>query len=348
MEILERVFWGNTLREYIVAAAVFTAAIVLLGIIKKIVFYRLKKIVAQTGTDIDDLILGAVGKYLMPLLYISSAYLALQRLSMNNLLAKIIDFAMMIVLFFLGAQLVLSVMSIVLPKYWQKKGIDADKSNSLTFISFIIRVIVWSVAVLILLDNLGVKISGLLAGIGIGGIAIAFAAQAILGDVFNYFTIFMDRPFEIGDFIIVDNYLGVVEHIGVKTTRIRSLGGEELVFSNSDLTASRVRNYKKMYERRVSFTFGVTYDTPVEKLRRIPEEVKKIIESQEGARFDRAHFASFGDFSLNFEVVYYVDGSDYTKYMDIQQSMNLHIMETLEDMQVDFAYPTQTLFINKI
>jgi small-conductance mechanosensitive channel len=191
----------------------------------------------------------------------------------------------------------------------------------------VIRVIFWTVAVLIILDNFGVKISTLIAGLGIGGVAIALATQAILKDLFSYFIIFFDRPFEIGDFIIVGDYIGVVDHIGIKTTRLLSLGGEQIVFSNTDLTDSRVRNYKRMAKRRVVFKLGVVYQATAQQLKEIPAIIEGIIKKIDDAIFDRAHFVSYGDFSLDFEIVYYVIGNDYNKYMNIQQEINLKIKE---------------------
>jgi small-conductance mechanosensitive channel len=185
------------------------------------------------------------------------------------------------------------------------------------------------------------------AGLGIGGIAVALAAQAILGDLFSYFVIFFDRPFEIGDFIIIGDFMGSIEHIGIKTTRIRSLGGEQLVFSNTDLTNSRIRNYKRMEKRRVVFKLGIVYQTTTSQVKEVPGIIKTAIENVQDTVFDRAHFATYGDFSLDFEVVYYVLSGDYNKYMDIQQDINFEIKEEFEKRGIEFAYPTQTLFLEK-
>jgi len=223
------------------------------------------------------------------------------------------------------------------------KTLDKSLSGALKVIKFG----VWSLAVIFLLDNLGFKISTVIAGLGIGGVAIALAAQAVLGDLFSYFSIIFDRPFEIGDFIIVGDLLGTIEHIGIKTTRVRSLGGEQLIFPNSDLTNSRVRNYKRMQKRRVVFKLGVTYDTPLAKLKEIPKIIEGSIKGVADTIFDRAHFSSYGDFSLTFEVVYYVLSSDYNKYMDIQQEINFKIKEEFEKKAIEFAFPTQTLYVNK-
>lgn len=199
-----------------------------------------------------------------------------------------------------------------------------------------------------LLDNLGFRVSAVITGLGIGGIAVALAAQAILGDLFAYFVIFFDRPFETGDFIVVEDKQGAVEYIGLKTTRVRSLNGEQLIFSNKDLTDSRIHNYKKMERRRAVFQLGVTYQTPLEQIREISGLVKQIIENQQDVVFDRGHFTKYGDFSLNFEFVYYILATDYNKYMDIQQTINLAIFELFEKKGIEFAYPTQTLFMTKV
>ncbi|MBS3811525.1 MAG: mechanosensitive ion channel family protein, partial [Halanaerobiales bacterium] len=203
----------------------------------------------------------------------------------------------------------------------------------------------WLIAILFILDNLNIEIRGLITGLGIGGIAIAFAAQTILADIFSYFTIFLDRPFDIGDFIIIGDYKGVVEHIGIKTTRVRSLSGEQLVFSNNDLTNSRINNYKRMKTRRINFDFGVVYDTPLEKLKKIPQIVEEIITKIEKTDFDRAHFASYGEYSLIYQVVYYVNDSDYKVYMDLQEVINLKLKERFLSEGIEFAYPTHSLHI---
>ena len=187
---------------------------------------------------------------------------------------------------------------------------------------------IWTVGVVFLIDNLGYDVTTLITGLGIGGIAIALAAQTILGDLFSYFVIFFDRPFEIGDFIIVDTKMGTIEYIGVKTTRIRTLSGEQLICSNTFLTNAQVHNYKRMEQRRVVFKLGVVYQTPHEKLKRIPEAVRAIIEKAEDVKFVRGHFSGFGDSSLDFEFVYYVLSSDYNIYMDKQQTIYFDVVRS--------------------
>ncbi len=214
--------------------------------------------------------------------------------------------------------------------------------NALAFMS---KVAAWVVVLLLVLGNLGVDITGLLTGVGIGGIAIALAVQKILSDLFASLTIVLDKPFVLGDFLIVDDLMGTVEHIGLKSTRLTSISGEQLVFSNTDLLSSRIRNYGRMQERRAVFTIGVTYDTPRDKLRKLPELLQKAVESQEKTRFDRSHLKTFGDFSINFETVYYIGDSAYKTYMDIQQAVNLAVHRMFEDEGIEFAFPTQTVHL---
>jgi small-conductance mechanosensitive channel len=220
-------------------------------------------------------------------------------------------------------------------------------SSAANVLSIVTKLVVWSIVLLLVIDNLGFNITTLIAGVGIGGIAIAMASQQILSDLFASLSILIDKPFKTGDFIIVGELLGTVEKIGLKTTRIRSLSGEELIFSNGDLLSSRIRNYKTMQERRVVFTIGVEYSTPSEKLKRIPQIIRQAVESSEFTRFDRCHFFKYGDFSLNFETVYYVLMADYTKYMDIQQAINLAIFEEFEREGIVFAFPTQTVHLKR-
>jgi small-conductance mechanosensitive channel len=225
---------------------------------------------------------------------------------------------------------------------------NAGKVTTARALAFVVRIFIFVLVALAVLDNIpGVEVTSLIAGLGIGGIAIALALQNILGDLFASLSISLDRPFAIGDFIIVDEFLGAVEHIGLKTTRIRSLGGEQLVFSNNDLLKSRIRNYKRMEQRRVPFTVGVTYQTPSSKLRKVPDIFKKQLEQFDDVHFDRAHFKAYGAYSLDFEFVYYIHTPDYNRYMDIQQAINLGLYEEFEKEGIEFAYPTRTLYLNE-
>jgi small-conductance mechanosensitive channel len=233
---------------------------------------------------------------------------------------------------------------------YQRTQFEADRGAATTVaaIGFGAHVALWAVVLLLSLDNLGIDVTALIAGLGIGGVAVALALQKILGDLFASLAIVLDRPFVLGDFLAMDSYLGSVEHIGLKTTRLRSLSGEQLVFSNADLLGSRIRNYGRMRERRVVFQIGVTYQTPKAVLAEIPGLLRAAVEGREGTRFDRAHFAGFGDSSLNFETVYYVESADYNAYMDIQQAINLDLVERFQAREIEFAYPTRTLYLSRV
>jgi small-conductance mechanosensitive channel len=222
---------------------------------------------------------------------------------------------------------------------------DAASATTISVLGFISKLLLWSLALLLMLDNLGVNITSLVAGLGIGGIAVALAAQNILGDLFASLSIVIDKPFVIGDFIVVDQMKGTVEHIGMKTTRLRSLGGEQLIISNNDLLKSRIQNFKRMEERRIVFGFGVTYQTPSAKLPLINDIVREIIQKQQQVRFDRVHFKEYGESALNFEAVYIVLKQDYNLYMDIQQAINLEMFRRFQQEKIEFAYPTRTLFV---
>ena len=224
---------------------------------------------------------------------------------------------------------------------------DAAGATALGMLGAPARLAVWSVVVLVALDNVGIDVTALIAGLGIGGVAIALATQNILGDLFGSLSIILDRPFVIGDFIIVGDQMGTVERIGLKTTRVRALSGELVIFSNADLLQSRVRNYKQMFERRIVFGLGVVYQTPADTIEAIPGMVREIIEAQPNARFDRGHFKAFGDFSLNFEFVYYVKVPDYAAFADTQQAINMAILRRFEADGIEFAYPTQTLIVER-
>jgi len=346
-EIFSYTVFGNTVLDYLTSLGIFVGGITVVYIFKIYVLKRLKFWAKSTETPIDDLIIRVIDKSLVPALYLGIFYLTLHTLTLTPLFKRGLEIAAIVLITVLVVRAITAAVNYGLQASVKESDDVERREKQLKGIRALINIVIWAVAAVFLLDNLGVKISAAVAGLGIGGIAVALAAQAVLGDLFSYFVIFFDKPFEIGDFIVVGDKMGVVEYVGIKTTRIRALSGEQLVFSNTDLTNSRVHNFKKMEKRRVVFKLGVIYQTPYGKIKVIPEMVKGIIAAQEDAEFDRGHFASYGDFSLNFEFVYYVTGADYAKYMDIQQAINLAIFETFEKENIEFAYPTQTLFLNK-
>jgi small-conductance mechanosensitive channel len=207
---------------------------------------------------------------------------------------------------------------------------DAAAATTVTVLGFFAQLGLWSLVALLALENLGFNITALLAGLGVGGVAVALAAQSILGDVFASITIALDKPFAIGDFITFDDIMGTVESIGLKTTRLRSLSGEQIVISNTELLKSKLRNFKRLHERRIEFSLGVPLDTPAVKLAMIPGILRGAIEAQSRARFERAHFKKFGDSQLVFEAAFYVSDPDYNRYMDVQQAINLVVYARLQ------------------
>ena len=344
----QQTYLNNKVIDYLIAIIIFILLVVFIQIIKSVFLRILKSWAKKTTTTIDDKFVKAFKekiKTFLNLIYFGAFYISIKRLTMEFQIEKYFNIFVVVLLIFFGVRFLLSIATYGLETYWIKKEKDKSKKQALKGIIAIIKFIVWSIVFVVVLDNMGIKISTLVAGLGIGGIAIALAAQTVLGDLFSYFIIFFDRPFEIGDFIIVDDFKGTVDYIGLKTTRLSSLGGEQLIFSNQDLTGSRIKNYKRMNRRRVVFQFGVTYQTGLKQLKEIPQIVEEIITKIPETIFDRVHFASYGDFSLNFEVVYYVNTNDYKKYMDIQQEINFQLKEALEKQEIEFAYPTQTVFL---
>jgi len=346
-DILNRNLFGNSVFDYIGIIVLVVIGMIVVKLFEKIIVSRLKKLSTKTATTVDDFLIEVIQKCILPVGYFAVIYLSLKTLYIQDALKNAIDKLAIAVVIIYGVKFLLKVIDYGLDIYWKVRKQDLILKKSLTGIVMVLRVVVWGLAIVFFLDNLGFNISALIAGLGIGGVAVALAAQAVLGDLFSYFSILFDRPFEIGDFIITGDFLGTVEHVGIKTTRIRSLGGEQVIFSNTDLTNSRVRNYKRMQKRRVVFKLGVTYQTLHDKLQEIPKIIETTIKSIDDTIFDRAHFSSYGDFSLDFEIVYYVLSSDYNKYMDIQQKINLGIHKEFENKKIEFAYPTQTLFMNK-
>ena len=351
-EVLNQTYFGNTITVYLIAFGIFVLAVVLINIFRRIILYRLKKWADRTETTIDDFLIRGIEKSLVPVMYFGSFYLSVKTLNLQPKVEKVIDVISVITVTVFIIGMITSLLRYSLNSFIRKRAEaeeDAERrQKQIRGIASIVSFLIWVLGLVFLLDNLGFEISAVIAGLGIGGIAIALAAQAILGDLFSYFVIFFDRPFEIGDFIVVGDKMGNVEYIGIKTTRLRSLNGEQLVFSNTDLTNSRIHNFKRMERRRIVFRLGAVYETPSKLIAEIPLIVKKIIQEQPDVTFDRGHFANYGDFSLNFEFVYYVMSSEYNKYMDTQQNINLRIFEEFESRGIEFAYPTQTLYLNKI
>lgn len=337
------IFLGNTIRDWLISICIISGCLVLARVIKSIVLVRLKIIAKKTKTSVDDFMVKMLEKSFMPFLYILAVYYGLRYLTLSDTIDKVLHAGLMVVSVFFIIRAVCDLLGYTVQRFMNKEGNSDLQEKQARGILLIFKIILWVLGGIFLIDNFGYNITTIITGLGIGGIAIALAAQAILGDLFSYLVIFFDKPFEIGDFIIVGDKMGTVEYIGIKTTRLRALGGEQLIVSNTDLTNSRVQNYKRMERRRVVLSIGVEYETSFDKLRRIPQLVKNIVEQNKDCQFERAHFASFGDFSLTFEIVYYILSADYIKYMDLQQTIDLAIFEVFNENDIAFAYPTQKI-----
>jgi small-conductance mechanosensitive channel len=307
---------------------------------------RIERLTRKTHTIIDDLVVGALRKTKLLFLFVVSSFIGTLSLQLPAEVRDIL-WKVTIVAAIVQAGIWISTALTIWLENYRKGEEDGGHRMTMNALSFLGRIVLWATALLLILDNLGVDVTALVAGLGIGGVAIALAVQNILGDLFASLSIVLDQPFVLGDFIVVGDLAGSVEHIGIKTTRIRSISGEQLVFSNADLLGSRIRNFGRMERRRVVFSIGVTYQTPVDKIERIPALIRSAVEAQEQVSFDRSHFSSYGDFSLNFETVYFVESSDYAKHMDILQAVNLRIFQSFADEGIEFAYPTQTLILEK-
>ena len=336
---------GNTPRELMVALSIAAGVLALAWLVRAFATRRLAK--AQlTESDFDDFLLDVTLRTKLFLLFVPAVFLGARAL---NLPADFHRGLRVVAALSFVAQIALWTTGVI--DFWlrryKRSRIETDPASVMTVNVFRVAAVaaVWIVAVIVAIDNLGLNVTGLIAGLGIGGVAIALATQNILGDLFASLSIVVDKPFVLGDVIMVDTHVGFVEHIGLKTTRLRSINGEQLVFSNGDLLQSRIRNFKRMTERRGLARIGVTYQTPAETLARIPLLLRQAVEKQEGTRFDRAHFVEFAESSLQFELAYFFNGADYTAFLTVQEAVNLEIVRLFAAEKIEFAYPTRTLLM---
>jgi small-conductance mechanosensitive channel len=345
-EILSYTLWGNSVQDYIIATIVFVLAVVIFRIIKYEVIKKLRSIADRTKAEVDDLLIKIVDKIGWYFYIFFAISAALQFIQVPNAVNIVFTYATPIVVVFI---IVRSLQQFVV--YGMRKLVKDKKQETegsvVNILSRILRGALWAIAFVYIISLFGYDITTVVASFGVIGIVLAFGLQHVLSDIFASFSIFFDKPFDVGDFIIVGDNLGVVKKVGIKSTRIQSLWGHEVVVPNKELTSTRINNYKKMERRRVQFSFGVVYDTPAEKLEKALEITKEVVDKIELVELDRVHFKEYGDYSLNFEVVYYVNTPDYNKYMDIQQEINLSLKKRFEKEGICFAYPTQTVIVNK-
>lgn len=336
----------NPLRDWLSALGIALAINAVVGLLKWLIVGRVAKVASASSTALDDAFVAVARRTKQVLIFGVTLYVGTRYLELPARIEGLLTGVATIAAFLQLGLWAMAGLDFWLERY-RKRAMQTDSAatTSLAALAFIGRVVLWSIVLLLALDNLGVDVTALVAGLGVGGIAVALAVQNILGDLFASLSIVIDKPFVVGDFIIVDDYLGSVEYVGLKTTRIRSLGGEQIVFSNADLLKSRVRNYKRMYERRVVFGFGLHYQTTPEQLEKAAGIVRDIISAESLTRFDRAHFFKFGESSLDFEVVYWMKDPDYNKYMDVQQRVSLAMMRAFEKEGIGFAHPRRALYV---
>jgi len=358
-ELLQREWFGNPVLSWLRAAIVLLATFLLLGIVKRIVVARLAVVAQRTVTEIDDLVVELIRGTKRWFLFLVAAWVAHHFVHWPRTDADGDGVVDALSRWERGIEAVVWIAIWVQVGLWarglvqfglrgllrRRGGDDQSAAMGLTVLSFLGSLFVWSLVVLLCLEALHVEVTSLIASLGVGGIAVALAAQNILGDLFASIAILLDKPFVVGDGIQLGEFQGTVERIGIKTTRLRSVNGEEIVMSNTDLVTSRIRNFKRLEERRIVSTIGVVYETPHETVAAIPGILRAIVESTPSTRFDRAHFKSFGDSALMFELVYFAESNEFGAMMDAQQAVNLSIHRQFEQRGIGFAYPTQTVHL---
>jgi small-conductance mechanosensitive channel len=355
-DIINQLFRDNRINidtiygETLAAMILFVASLLIGWIVYHVFEHYFSRWAQKTKTTLDDEIIKNTKRPIYFFVLVVGFYTAVDQLSILKPYAYYVTQIFLIAEVFLVAYIITRIINVLLSWYAErvvKTGKKALSSNILIIFKKILHVFVYIFAFLYLLYVSKIDLSGAVVGLGVTGIAIAFALQSILGDAFSAFSIYFDRPFEIGDYVIIGNNEGTVTSISMKSTRIKLLQGEELVISNKEITGGSLRNFKKMESRRIVFSVGVTYDTPLEKLKKIPMLLQKIVQSCDNVEFQRVHFKELGTFSLNFEVVYIIKSPEYVKYLDTQQTINYGIKEAFEKENIELAFPTQTIFINK-
>ncbi|MBI4014542.1 MAG: mechanosensitive ion channel family protein [Candidatus Aenigmarchaeota archaeon] len=334
--------------DYVVTLVVFAVSLAAMHLFKAIALSGMKNMAKITPGRLDDILIDSLNRISMRFFTLLSAYIALGFMETPAPLTSAFFYSILIFGTYYSVKTLQALVSYGTQKMAEERKRDGDGDVSVIELAGgVIGASLWIIAAFFVLQSLGYDITPALAGLGIGGIAIAFALQNVLSDIFASFSIYFDRPFRVGDFIVIGNDMGTVKRIGIKSTRIQTLQGQELIVSNKELTETRVHNFKTMEKRRVEFTFGVTYGTPTKKLEKMPAGIRKIVSSVDGAEFDRAHFRKFGDSALLFEVVYYVKSPDYSRYVDVHEKINLALKNMLEEEGVELAFPTQTLYVKK-
>ncbi len=344
-QFLEQVWWGNTVKLYAIVLAQIIVVWMLFRLFRKFIIAALKRITTRTESQVDDAVVEAAEKFIIPYLYLIINYGFIQQLTLTTHVEHILKVVVAVITAYYFIRFINHTIHLSVLLYMKSKDESPERIKQLTGILIVIKVLVWAGGLLMLVDNLGYDITTIITGLGIGGIAIALAAQNILTDLFSYFVIFFDKPFSIGDVISVNNVTGTVERIGIKTSHIRSVSGEQLIMPNAELVKSTIKNIKRLERRGVTFKLNVRYDTAKEKLDTIPRLIEDIITRHPGVTFDRCHLVALSDYSLAFETLYFIDSSDYKLYLDTQQKIYREILNAFSDKGIDFAFPGQTFIL---
>lgn len=337
-DFLDYTFWGNTVYSWLISLGIVAVSVILIRLFRNIILKRLKAWTASTSATWDDLLIMGIDRLIVPILYLSTAFFAIKTLQLSPITTKIVHILYMAALTFCMLRLVSAVIRRLLTTFAIHREGQEGAAQSVSGLMIVLNIIIWVIGIIFLIDNLGYNVTTLITGLGIGGIAVALAAQTILGDLFSYFAIFFEKPFEIGDSITIGEQSGKVEKIGIKTTRIRTVSGDQLICSNSDLTNSRINNFKRLENRSIIFTLHIQYNTPPEVLESVPGIVKEIIDKQPHVNFGRGHLAGLGDSYVNFEFEYNVLSPLYSVYMDVQHSIYMEIMKAFNDKSLPIYF----------
>jgi small-conductance mechanosensitive channel len=345
-DLVQHIYWKNTVLDYLIVAGWTLLVSLLVKFFKKYIIQLLQHITSKTENKFDDQIVIAAERFLIPYAYFFINYALINTLTLSPKVERVLSAGLSVITIYYAVRFINYFFHSLVLLYMRFKNEPEERIKQLNGVLVLIKVLIWVAGFIMLLDNLGYNVTTIIAGLGVGGIAIALAAQNILSDLFSYLVIFFDKPFEIGDFIVVGNTSGVIERIGIKTSHLRSLDGQQLVMPNAELVKSTIHNFKRMERRRVVSTIGVVYQTTSQQLHMLPSIIKETVNGV-GATFDRAHLKSFGDFAINFEYVFYIETPDYLVYMNTVQAINLTLFEKFEQLGIEFAYPSQTIYLYK-
>lgn len=335
---------GNTAQQWVLALAMFLLIFVALRLLMQTIIRRARILAKRTKTKVDDLFVHMLEKISISFYAAFGLFAGMQFVILPSRVHKALLGLVLVLLVYASVGILQRFILALIRRFWfNTHGDEAEHVESV--LGILVKIVLWSVGILLILSNIGINVTSLIASLGIGGVAVALALQNVLGDLFSSFSIYFDKPFRVGDFIVAGTHMGTVKKVGLKTTRIQALQGEEIVISNQELITARIQNFKRMTTRRVEFRFDVVYGTPIEKLRAIPAIVREVIEAAPHTKVDRVHLKTLGDSGIEFEAVYTMQTAEHLIYMDTQQQINLDMLERFQKEGMEMAYPTQTVYI---